>query len=334
MKGINIKKSGNGEVEARGEISIDAVAAYIPFALSRLRETFELPGFRKGTVPDEILRAHFGSKKIFEKAAERALGEVLSSLIAEHKLKIIAAPETFITKLEESSPVEFLARFLIVPEFELPDYLRIAKNIPADDALHIGKDEIDKVLLALLKNRNREPAMQSSGDTSGITDEFAQSVGNFKNAEELRAQIERNLLAEKQADKREKRRAEIIEAVLAKTKITLSERLVDREVARMNSQFEHELSHAGTTFDEYVKNAKKTKEEIYEAWRPAAQRRIKTQLVIEAIAERERLSPTKEGVEAETRALIARYSELNIDHAREYVIMALTNELVFRFLEK
>jgi len=321
-------------MEARGEISVEAVALHIPHVLSHLRETFESPGFRKGMVPDEILRAHFGSKKIFEKAAERALGEALSSLIAEHKLRIIAAPHAFITKLNESSPVEFQARFLTMPEFALPDYSRIVKNIPADEALLVGNDEVDNVILALLKSRSKQPAMQSVDGISGITDEFAQSVGSFKNAEELRAQVERNLLAEKQADSREKRRAKIMEAVLEKTKITLPERLVDQEIARMNSQFEHELSHAGTTLDEYVKNAKKTKEEIYEAWKPTAQRRIKTQLVIEAIAEREHLAPEKESVETETRALLARYPGLNPNHAREYVIMALINEMVFRFLEK
>lgn len=334
MKGAKIRKSKNGEVEVEGEIALETVTLRIPRVLARLKESFELPGFRKGNVPDEILRAHFGDKKIFEEAAEYALGDELSSIISEQKLRIIAPPQAFITNLNEGSPVEFRAQFLVIPEFELPDYARIAKNVPAEEAPTVTAEEIDEVLKALIRSRPQEEGKEAGDELSRLTDEFARSVGHFNDAAGLKEQIEKNLLAEKLADQKEKRRAKIVEAVIEKTRIELPERLIDQEIARMNSQFERELSQAGTTLDEYLKNAHKTKEKIYEAWKPAAQRRVKTQLVIEAIAEHEHIVPEKEAVEEETRTMLARYHGLNAEHAKEYVIMALTNELVFRFLEK
>lgn len=55
----------------------------------------------------------------------------------------------------------------------------------------------------------------------------------------------------------------------------------------MTHDFEAQLQQMGLTFDAYLEQMKKTKEEIEKEWLPQAKKRLAANLVVETLAEEE-----------------------------------------------
>ena len=73
MLKINIKKLPKSELEIEGEVEIDAFEAYFSKALKKIGEKLELPGFRKGKVPENVLLSNIPEAQILGEMAEMAL---------------------------------------------------------------------------------------------------------------------------------------------------------------------------------------------------------------------------------------------------------------------
>jgi len=61
-------------------------------------------------------------------------------------------------------------------------------------------------------------------------------------------------------------------------------------------EFEHDLAHQGIKLEQYLEGAKKSKEEFMEELRPTAEKRIKTELVLFSIADKEGITVTEEEI--------------------------------------
>ncbi len=85
----------------------------------------------------------------------------------------------------------------------------------------------------------------------------------------------------------EKRRVQIVDALVAATEITLPNKFVDEEVNHVLSHFKHDLSHAGITWEDYLKKVEKTEEEVKETWREHVISRGKMEFILSKIAEQE-----------------------------------------------
>ncbi len=72
--------------------------------------------------------------------------------------------------------------------------------------------------------------------------------------------------------------------------------MVDREAHRLFHQLEERVGEQGLTMDVYLGVLEKTPEDIEEEMRPQAEFIIKRQLVLEAIAEAEKLEVTDEDI--------------------------------------
>lgn len=77
----------------------------------------------------------------------------------------------------------------------------------------------------------------------------------------------------------------VIEAVTKKAKLELPDSLVDREVHHRLHNLEHQIKQAGQTLTGWLKEQKKTVEEISKDLRPAAESAVRSGLVLRAIAE-------------------------------------------------
>ena len=101
----------------------------------------------------------------------------------------------------------------------------------------------------------------------------------------------------------------------------------------MEDEFAHEVERMGMTLDAYLKATQKTKEDMQKDWLPDAEKRAKVQLIASKIAETEKLHPSKEEIENESKMLKAEYPNASADRVHSYIDMLLTNEKVFKFLE-
>jgi trigger factor len=163
-------------------------------------------------------------------------------------------------------------------------------NFPADYKADLAGKEADfKIGMKRVMSRI-EPE---------IDDELAKKLG-VSGKDELYKRMEDNLKSEK--DDKERQRAEI-EAVKklveASTIGEIPEKMVHDEVHRLLHEFEHDLARNGANLQTYLANIGKKLEDLEKEFEPKAIDRIKTSLVIDAVAEREKISVTEKEVDQE-----------------------------------
>ena len=143
-----VEKLPDWEAEVVGEISLEFLSECRKEALKHLQSHANLPGFRKGQVPEDILIKTFGEMHILEETAEVALGKEYGNIVEESKLRPIARPQISVTKLAPGIPLEFKVRLVLEPEFELPDYKKLASEIVEEDT--------EKKRLKIMEALNKE----------------------------------------------------------------------------------------------------------------------------------------------------------------------------------
>jgi FKBP-type peptidyl-prolyl cis-trans isomerase (trigger factor) len=330
---IKITKKEKNEVEIEGEINAKVLTSYREIAINNFKEEAELPGFRKGKAPAEVVANKIGSIKITEEVINMAIRDGYEEIIKDNNFDVIGQPQITITKFVENGPLNFRVQITILPDFKLSDYKKSAAKEVAkkEKEAEITIEEVDQSIdyLRKLKSQSKDGKDEKLVD---LNDEFAKSLG-VKDLIDLKEKIKNNLSLEKNSQIQTQKRIKIMEGIIAETTISLPEVLVENELERIKEQFEEELKQAGTDLKKYLEQSKKTEETLNNEWKTVAEKRLKSQLIINKIAAIEKIKPTKEKVDAEIDIISKRYPEINHDHARNYIETNMTNELVFKFLE-
>ena len=98
-------------------------------AYAAIAQQVSIPGFRKGKAPRQLIDARFGRGPILEQVVNDMLPSRYEQAVAENDLKVIGQPEIDIAKLEDNDFVEFTAEVDVRPEFEVPDFSKIAVKL-------------------------------------------------------------------------------------------------------------------------------------------------------------------------------------------------------------
>jgi len=107
----------------------------------------ELPGFRKGKIPQNILEEKLGKDYIFEEAAKALLQDEFSNYILKNNIDIIDKPEVTLNKIIPEQYAEFVAKITIIPELDLPDYKQIAEDVAkSKKQVEVSEKEITDTL--------------------------------------------------------------------------------------------------------------------------------------------------------------------------------------------
>jgi len=173
-----------------------------------------------------------------------------------------------------------------------------------------------------------------------VTDEFARSLGKFKDLEDMRKNVTEGMQEEKKVELKEKKRGEIIDALVEKTEVEIPHILIHEELHKMIGEFEMQLQGMNITFEQYLIQLGKTVDELEKEWEPQAIKRIKAALALEEVAKEREIEIPNEEVEAEMNKTLAQYkkiqdAEKNIDLGKlyNYVKGMMVNEKVLEYLE-
>lgn len=170
-----------------------------------------------------------------------------------------------------------------------------------------------------------------------LTDEYVKSLGKegqFTSVEDFRSKIKEHLTIEKARAVDSRHRAKITDTIIEKSKMELPQVLIDAEIGQMYSQMESDLKRAELKIEDYLNHIKKTKEELIKEWTPSAEKRAKLQLVLNAIAKKENITPDPSLVDHEVSHLLEHYKDADEKRVRTYVTSVLTNEAVMKKLEE
>lgn len=143
-----------------------------------------------------------------------------------------------------------------------------------------------------------------------INDEFAQKVSPLKTVKELRADVKKQLEAEKEGEANSELRKEVLQAVVDKCKFTTPPKLLERVTEQMRNDFEQNLVYRGMTLDQYLDQSGQTKEEFEKTeLLENAERRARTSLVLTEIAEAEKLQVSREELDMRLQMLKGQYQQ-------------------------
>ncbi len=348
---IKIKKLPKSELFIEGELSAEKFASYENKALKHLGERVELDGFRKGHVPEAMLRSKIPEMTLMEEMAEMALGEMYPELLEENKIDAIGRPEIAITKIAKGSPLGFTIKTAVLPEVTMPDYKKIAKeNSKMDASVDVDEKEIDDALLSIRKMRAHDKMHENDTHEEGeeakhdhgeikdedlppLDDEFAKSLGQFASIDDLKTKLKENLKLEKLQKEKEKVRVKILEGIIEKMKADVPEILVQSEVEKMIQMMSADMERMGMKFEDYLTQIKKSEAEVREEFKKEGEKRAMLSLALSEIAKIEKIVADEERIQTEVSALLARYADADPARARMHVESALTNEKVLAFLE-
>jgi trigger factor len=143
-------------------------------------------------------------------------------------------------------------------------------------------------------------------------DDFASSFGEFTTLQELRTDIqsrlERNAIDRARHDFADK----IIDYAVANATLELPDVLIEQEVEVMHDEFRNTLARQGIAETAYLQATGQTEADLHTEFRPSAEKRTKTLLVLTEIARAEGVTVPEADIEAEVERARERYSDKKV----------------------
>lgn len=302
-------------MEIVAEISATDFEKHRQNVLRDLGANFELPGFRKGHIPTNILIERFGPMTILEEMAERAIRDWYPRVLLTEKIDAVGHPRISITKIAEGNPLGLKIMQEILPEIKLPDYKKIAAEI---------KKKLDA---------EAKPIVLDNGELERVADEIKKQREGKELTEVEKTKVSENILEEKRLRAKDKRRMAIVDAILEKTSFGLPKVLVERQMSRFVDEIKSNLERMSLKWADYLAHAKKTEEEIKEVGRADAEKRVRTELLVKALVAEEKIVPTEDEVSGEMKHIMEHYKDADPQSVREYVVGVISNTKLFALLE-
>lgn len=354
---VQIEKLPKSRVKITGAVTVEAFEKARKQALEEVKSATEIPGFRVGKAPENLVVQHVGEMRILDRAAAAAIehiyGHILENEAEKEGVRAIGHPQVTVTKLAAGNPLGFIIETDVMPEVSLDSYKKIAKDAVsgiADAKETVEEKEIDDVIEDLRKRlaiekasvTENKPETESENATGSaadkvlpeVNDEFVKKFGNFANVAEFREHARKNLLEHKKHEVNEKRRGAIADKLITEAKFEVPELFVESELDTMLNQFRADIERNGMTFNDYLKMVKKTEAEVRAEWRESAERRARLELVLKHIARAEKIEPEEEKVKAEIDHILKHHKTADRFTVRMYVENIMKNKMVFEFLEK
>ena len=132
------------------------------------KNRFQVPGFRKGKVPYQLVCQYYGEGVLFEDAMNEIANEQYPEAVKEHDLKVVSRPEMDVQDINDEG-IKYTISVYVKPEFELGQYEGV--EVPFKDQVVTDEDvdaEIERMRKrnASLEEVSDRPAQE--GDTVTI----------------------------------------------------------------------------------------------------------------------------------------------------------------------
>ncbi|MFI9505003.1 trigger factor [Nocardia sp. NPDC052566] len=142
---------------------------------------------------------------------------------------------------------------------------------------HAGKDAVITVKVASVKERELPEA----------DDEFAQLASEFDTLDELKADLKTRVERVKKVEQAGQIRDKVLEALLEQVEVPLPEKVVQAEIDAVLHDAVHGFDHDEAKLAEALEAQGSSREEFDKDTKEAAEKSVKTQLLLDAIAEAE-----------------------------------------------
>lgn len=151
-----------------------------------------------------------------------------------------------------------------------------------------------------------------------LDDEFAQDVSEFDTLAEYRESLKKKLEEQKENEAKKTKEDEALQKIIDKSKMELPDAMVDTQCESMVDEFAQRIAQSGLSMEQYLQFSGMTVDGLMEQVRPEAIQRIQTSLVLEKIAEEEKIEVSEEDLSEEIEKMAAGYG-LEADKLKEMI---------------
>ena len=151
-----------------------------------------------------------------------------------------------------------------------------------------------------------------------LDDEFAKDVSEFDTLKELKADLKKQIQAEKQKAADEAFKDALLDKAAANTTVEIPDAMIEAQARQYVENFKMRLMQNGITFENYAKMTGMDEEKMMAEGQEPAERQVRLDLTLAAIIKAEGFEASEEEVEAEYAKTAAEY-DMEVDMVKKYV---------------
>lgn len=149
-----------------------------------------------------------------------------------------------------------------------------------------------------------------------LDDEFASEVSEFETLAEYREDVKAKLAEKKEKDAKDAKEAAVIEAIINDSEMEIPEAMLKTQQRQMVDEFAQRMQMQGLSMEQYFQFTGATYDKMIEQVKPQAEKRIKSRLVLEAVAKAENIVASDEDYEEEIKSMADVY-QMEADKVKE-----------------
>jgi FKBP-type peptidyl-prolyl cis-trans isomerase (trigger factor) len=273
---ISVKKVDALRREMHFEVPRERVTGKLDEVLNNMAKHARIKGFRQGKAPRKLVESTHGDLAR-EEMMKNLIPEVYHEGIMQEKLDPIDFPAIDQVDLKDGG-LKFRATFDIRPEVEVKDYKGVKVSKKSSE---VSDDEVQKSMDFFKKSRGLEEGV-------ALDDEFAKGLG-FPTLEDLKKALKRNLEFDKERQNRHEVETQLIDALIKSCKLDVPQSLVARQLEGRLEEFARKMKTFGMKEEDIAKKAEASKKELTDA----AEKDVRTFLILHKIAEIEKIEAEK-----------------------------------------
>ncbi len=383
-----IEKKENNQVVISLSATKEEFNEALKASYSKNKKRFQVPGFRKGNVPYQLVVKYYGEGVLYDDAIEIIANKAYPEAVKEHSLEVVSRPSLDIQSLDDEG-MKYTVTVTVCPEVKLGKYEGVevpySKREVTDESVQEELDrmakrnasieEVDRPVengdtavidyegfkdgvafeggkgeaySLVIGSKSFIPGFEEQiiGHSAGeefpinvtfpeeyhaeelkgaevvfnikihtvkaenipaIDDEFAKDVSEFDTVDELKADIKRSQEEKAEKEANSAFENEVVRVVGENAEIDIPDCMIDTEVENMVQDQTNRMNQQGIELDMYLKYIGQTKEEFAESMKPMASLRVRSNLVIKAIAAELKMEATAEDYDKELQTMADAY---------------------------
>ena len=396
---VQVEKLEKNMAKLTVEVPAEDVEKAIQGAYQKTKKSINIPGFRKGKAPRQLIEKMYGKEVFYSDAVDAMLPKAYSDAVEECGEEIVSYPKIDVVQIESGKPFIFTAEVAVKPAVTLGEYKGIqvekapievtdeeieaqvnkereanSRTVTVEDRavqkgdiatidfegfvdgvafdggkgenydLEIGSNtfipgfedqlvgaEIGKELDVNVTFPEEYGAKELAGKeavfkckVNGIKvkelpeadDEFAQEVSEFDTLDEYNADIKAKLLKDKEDEAKRAKEDAVIGKIVENATMDIPDAMVEYQTQQMLDDFGRRMQSQGLSLEQYFQFTGMTEADYKEQMKPRALQNIQSRLVLEAVAEAEKLEATEEDLEKEYAKMAEQY-KLDVDKVKE-----------------
>lgn len=146
----SVEKKDNNIVVISLEASAEEFKAALQKSFNKNKNRFQIPGFRKGKAPFNLVKQYYGEGVLYDDAIDFVVNPAYTEAIKEHNLEVVSRPELDIQEIGEDKGMKYTISVTVKPEVELGKY----EGVEATYSYNAPTDETVETELKRLQDRN------------------------------------------------------------------------------------------------------------------------------------------------------------------------------------